>query len=129
MHDVGEGGCIGDGTYDVACDEDEDVEYQAVDDFDQQRETVLVLRPHLQQLQQQQQQNTVSAGHRDSAAQAESAAAAAAAAKVAVGGGGTARSGKLSMLVWNDVAALFDLEAVEGVGMRAAGFGGSAREA
>ncbi|KAF6256513.1 histidine phosphatase superfamily [Scenedesmus sp. NREL 46B-D3] len=124
MGDVREGDCRGGGG--VALSNDADGEEGAAA-AGQQEEWMLVKS---QQQQQQQQHDCEVAVMGEDGFWAAAAAAAAAAAEAAKAGLiGKALSGKLSMLVWNDTAALYDLEAEEGVGMRAAGFGGSAREA
>jgi hypothetical protein len=115
MGDECEGGCIGDTAYDVAVDED--TQCQAAESGDELGGV---------------QHGAASAaciGNAEPHFESAAATAAAAAAAQAAFGGSRVLSGKLSMPVWNDAAALFDLEAEEGVGMRAAGFGGSAREA
>jgi hypothetical protein len=122
MGDECEGGCIGNA-------------YEAYDDEEEEQAAAgqhasLMYLNHQQQRQQQQGSGVdiqVAVGY-EKGMQKDSTSAVAAAVK-AVFGGTRVVSGKLSMLVWNDTAALFDLEAEEGVGMRAAGFGGSAREA
>jgi hypothetical protein len=124
MGDVGEMGCIGNVGYNVACDDD--VECQGREGLERQGD-VLVLHPDFERLQQQ--CAAAAATAQNGSAEQTVSEVAAAAAKAAVGGSGKAWSGKLSMLVWNDTAALFDLQAEEGVGMTAAGFGGCAREA
>lgn len=124
MGDVDEGGCVGE-AFD-ALDEG-DFAGQAADGA---QEGFSCLHEHKQQRQQQEGSSEVdgSVTVGDELGAQKACAAASAAAKAAVGGS-KAASGKLVMHVWNDTAALFDLEAEEGVGIRAAGFGGSAREA